>query len=263
MDKKLPQANPAYAAPVVLKTISVINTILHAGRNIGISEIASSLSLAKSTTHGILAALEQSGWVLRDPLTRKYTCGHQLKETAATAQVRVPMVDKARPYLEVVGAQLDEDVLLGMFTPHYLLILDVIESSKRLKVSTKPGTQVPIFAGAAGRIFLAFHERAMVEELVRGSGLPRYTDNSITDPDEYLKELEKVRQEGVALDREEYIRDVRAVAAPIFHGTKMRKRIVAGVWVVGLSSSFSLEKMDRAVGLVKDATAEISRVISS
>ncbi len=261
-NKRLPQANPAYAAPVVLKTIKVISTIVKTGQNPGISEIASELRLAKSTTHGILAALEQSGWVLRDPVTRKYTCGHVLQELGARAHIRLPLVDTARPFLQKIGDELDEDVFLGMFTPHYLLILDQVESSKRLKVSTRPGTRLPIFAGAAGKIFLAHYDRAMVEELVRTTDIPAFTPLSTTDPNQYLQELEQVRNDGVALDRGEYIADVRAVAAPVFHGSRTRRRIVAGVWVVGFSAGFDEQKMQRAAELVRQCCDEISHHLS-
>ena len=131
---KRKSANIAYSAPIVSKAMRVLKMIITAPRNPGISEIASELSLAKSTTHGILAALEESGWVLRDPITRKYTCGHAVKDLAGMAQVRVPLVERARPFLEKLSTDLDEDVFMGILAGNNLLILDQIESSDRKSV---------------------------------------------------------------------------------------------------------------------------------
>ena len=73
-----------YSAPIVSKATKIVKMIAQSAENPGISEIAGLLNLAKSTTHGILAALEESGWVLRDPATLKYTCGYALKYLSET-----------------------------------------------------------------------------------------------------------------------------------------------------------------------------------
>ena len=252
-----------YSAPIVFKAMRVLKMILTASRNPGISEIAAKLSLAKSTTHGILAALEESGWVLRDPITRKYTCGHAVKDLAGNATVRVPLVDQARPYLEKLGAELDEDIFLGICTGHQLLILDQIESSKELKMRARPGTRISIFAGAAGQIFLANDDPEAVSRRIRSQTLPKFTPDSITDPDRYMTDLDKVRAEGVAWDIGQYLPNVWAVAVPIFYGKKKRKRMVAGFWVVGLDSELRAQRIQTAKNLGCRTGEALSRLISN
>lgn len=253
----------AYSAPIVSKAMRVLKLIITSPKNPGISEIAAKLSLAKSTTHGILAALEESGWVLRDPVTRKYTAGHAVKEIASGASVRIPLVGQARPLLEQLSKKLDEDVFLGMFTGRHILILDQIESSKELRITAKPGTRLSIFAGAVGKVFLSFMDREMQEKILRQQSLPRFTSRSITDPDEYLNELLKVREAGVALDEEEYISNVRAVAVPIFYGKKNRKRMVAGVWLVGLDWHLIPGMMERTQRQAVKTAAALSKAVSN
>jgi DNA-binding IclR family transcriptional regulator len=262
MSKTQRTKQTAYSAPIVQKTLKLVTRIATDPEAYGVSRLASDLSMAKSTTHGILAALEKAGWVVRDPTTRRYTCGHALKEIAASARVRIPLVGTARPFLEDLAAGLDEDVFLGMLTPHHILILDQVESSKELKVATRPGTRLSLFAGASGKIFHAFQDRELVSALLRSRELPRFTARSITDPETYLAELDSVRESGFAVDVEEYIPDVRAVAVPIFLGRGNRRRVVAGVWVVGLGSSMSDDKMRRAADLALNTGASISLAIS-
>ncbi len=259
-----PKSGPiAYSAPIVSKAMRVLKMIVSSPRNPGISEIASKLSLAKSTTHGILAALEESGWVLRDPITRKYTCGHAIKDLAGRAVVRIPLVERARKLLEQLSAELDDDIFLGMFTGSHLLILDHIESSKELKVTTRLGTRISMFAGAAGKIFLAHLDPEEVQTILRTNPLPRFTSISVTDPSVYLSQLENIRREGVAADKGEYIQNVGAVAAPIFYGKKSRKRMVAGFWVVGLDWHLVPGKMDITKRLAVRTAQELSRAIST
>jgi DNA-binding IclR family transcriptional regulator len=253
----------AYSAPIVTKAMRVLKLIATAPKNPGISEIAATLSLAKSTTHGILAALEESGWVLRDPVTRKYTCGHTVKHIGSVANVRVPLVDQARPYLEKLAMELDEDVFLGILTGNYILILDQVESSKELKVTARPGTRMPMFAGAVGKMFLAYQDRDTVMRILRRQQLPKFTARSVTDPARYMRELDHVRETGVALDHEEYMPNMRAVAVPIFYGKKNRKRMVAGFWIVGLDWHVNTAKMEKAARLAVRTAELVSQAISS
>lgn len=252
----------AYSAPIVSKAMRVLKMIITSPSNPGISEIAAKLSLAKSTTHGILAALEESGWVLRDPVTRKYTAGHAVRDIAAKASVRIPLVGQARPFLEKLSRDLDEDVFLGMFTGHHILILDQIESTKELKVTAKPGTRLSMFAGAAGKVFLAYLDRDMQQRILKQQHLPQFTSQSITDPKEYMIQLDKVREAGVALDVEEYISNVQAVAVPVFYGKKNRKRMVAGVWLVGLDWHLTPGKMDKVKTLAMRTAETLSKAVS-
>jgi len=253
----------AYSAPIVTKAMRVMKMIATAPKNHGISEIAATLSLAKSTTHGILAALEESGWVLRDPVTRKYTCGHTVKLIGAVANVRIPLVDLARPHLEKLAVALDEDVFLGILTGNYILILDQVESSKELKVTARPGTRMPMFAGAVGKMFLAHQDRETVKAILRTQPLPKFTSRSVTDPARYLKDLDHVRDSGVAMDQEEYMPNMRAVAVPIFYGKKNRRRMVAGFWIVGLDWHVNPSKMERAARLAVKTGEIVSQAISS
>jgi DNA-binding IclR family transcriptional regulator len=253
----------AYSAPIVSKAMRVLKLIVTAPRNPGISEIAATLSLAKSTTHGILAALEESGWVLRDPVTRKYTCGHAVKKISKQAQVRVPLVGQARPHLEKLAREIDEDVFLGIFTGRHILILDQVESTKELKVTARPGTRLPMFAGALGKLFLAYQDREAVARAVRAEKLPQYTPNSVTDPTQYFRDLDQVREAGVALDYEEYMANMRAVCVPIFYGKKNRRRMVAGFWIVGLDWPNDPDKMSTIARLAIKVGETISSAISN
>jgi DNA-binding IclR family transcriptional regulator len=263
MSIRLESAQTAYSAPIVSKAMRILRMIVRAQTNPGISDIASKLSLAKSTTHGILAALEASGWVLRDPVTRAYTCGHAVKDLAAVANVRVPLITSARPFLENLSKELREDIFLGVLSGDNLLILDQVETSKELKVTAKPGTRLSMFAGAAGKIFLAHMDREELSRILQSQPLPRFTPDSITSPDQYLAELDRVRQAGIAVDTGEYISNCRAVAAPIFYGKKNRRRMVAGFWLVSLDWHINPTNLKTVEKLAIETGEAISRAISA
>jgi DNA-binding IclR family transcriptional regulator len=262
MASSLRSNDEGYSAPVTRKTVRVMGKITGSQSGVSITELASELELPKSTTHGILAALEDCGWVLRDPLTRRYTCGYSFTDLLGRAKVRISLMDHIHPFLEDLAVRSDEDVFLGTFSSRHIWILDQVESSKKLKVSTRPGTKLSIFAGAAGKVCLAFQDRKSAELLVKAHNLPRFTPRSIVEPVAYLSALSEVRRAGVAFDVEEYIPDVRAVAAPLFLHKSRRSRLVGGIWIVGLSSSMTEAKMSRLGEIAKASAEAASRLIT-
>ena len=253
----------AYAAPIVTKATKILKLIVKSTNNLGLSEIAAQLSLAKSTTHGILTALESAGWVLRDPISRAYTCGYAMKDLGEAATVRLPIINTARPFLEDLSTKLGEDIFLGIVAGKNILILDQVETMKELKVTARPGTRLSLFAGAAGKLFLAFLDEKKLDELLRTTTIPAFTPASITDPVQYKRELKGVRENNFAMDSGEYISNCRAVAAPIFYGKKSRRRLVAGFWLVSLDWEHASVELDTIKKLTLKTSELISQAISN
>ena len=114
-----------------------------------------------------------------------------------------------------------------------------------------------IFAGAVGKVFLASMETEQSSKLIETKGLPRYTENSIVDKEMYYRELQRVKEQGYAVDNEEYILGVRAVAAPIMGLGQLR----SAIWMVGFKASLDENKMKELAVQTQKAAKTISRRI--
>jgi DNA-binding IclR family transcriptional regulator len=248
-----------YKAPIVGKAFQVLRLIARNPDGLTLSEVARELGIGKSTVHGIVSALEEEGALMRDLRTKKFTLGVTLVELGRSAHARIDLKDAARPFMEELMAQSHESVFLGVKNVDHITILDIVESTQNLKITSPVGTTIPLLAGATGKLFLASMPEGQVRELLRVKGLPRFTEHSITDQRRYLQEIRKVRREGVAFDDEEYISGVRAAAAPI----NISGQPVSAIWVVGFKPSMSDEKMQRLVVHMKSAVEGISRRIDS
>jgi DNA-binding IclR family transcriptional regulator len=95
-----------------------------------------------------------------------------------------------------------------------------------------------------------------LETLISDVPFKRYTPNTITAKDDYLTEINNVREEGIAFDREEYIEGMVALGIPI--NTSSRK-VQAAIWVVGLKQQVAQEAMRRLKPLLKGVSAEINQ----
>ncbi len=247
--------NNMYRAPIVKKAFQILELIAGADNRISISDISRELRIGKSTVHGITKALEESGAIVRDEKTRRYSLGITLFELARTVYARIDLKDIARPLMEGLMRKTRQSVFLGMRSHDRVSIIDIVESTQDLKITAPVGARIPLLVGALGKVFMASLEDGEAERVVRNTALRQDTENSITDPERYLDEIRAARKSGYALDNEEYIQGVRAVAAPI----RVIGRPMSAIWVVGFTQSMSAENMAIIAAETKQAAEAISR----
>ncbi|MBN2032769.1 MAG: IclR family transcriptional regulator [Deltaproteobacteria bacterium] len=246
-----------YYAPSVIKAFEILKLIASIKEGIGISEIARELGIAKSTVHGMTSALEEVGAVGRDPLTKRYTLGFTLFELGKTAYSQIELKDLARPFMEELMERTQTSVFLGLLNSDHVTILEIVEPRTELKITSPIGTTIPLFAGAAGKVFLAMMDENQALRVIGSKGLTRYTENSITDVDRYIEEIGSVKAKGFATDDEEYILGVRAVAAPILGvGHAM-----SAIWAVGFKTSLDEDKMKALAAFTKETAEAIRRKV--
>ncbi len=247
-----------YNAPILKKAVEVIKLIVKEDKPLGVTDVARALSLSKSTTFGILRSLEEEGFLVKDPLSKKFSTGNTLFELAKKILRTTDVAVAARPHLARLMEAVDETVILGIREDDVVKVVDVLEPRKDFKISSQIGTAFTITAGIVGKVFLSSMDNREAMELLSSKGLEKHTENSIVDVDEYLREIEKTRARGYAVDLEEYLKGVRAIAALIYSGHFP----IAAVWVVGFTASMSDEKFPRIVSSLKDAAEQISMRLS-
>jgi IclR family transcriptional regulator, KDG regulon repressor len=245
-----------YQAPSVTKAFQILRLISKARFGLGITEIADRLHMSKGTVHGIVSALENSGAIMRAPTTKKYTLGVTLFELGKQAYSQFDLKELARPAMERLMGRTLETVCLGVLNTNHITILDIVESSQDHKITTPKGTIIPLFAGATGRVILASMDPDQALRIIKTDGLPRFTEHTVTDPERFLQEVARAREDGYATDDEEYIPGVRAVAAPI----KGWRHLISAIWVVGFKRSLDRDKMADLISATKAAGEEISRL---
>ena len=137
-----------YKAPIVGKAFQVLRLIARKPDGLTLSDVARESGIGKSTVHGIVSALEEEGALMRDPRTKKFTLGVTVFELGRSAHARIDVKDAARPFMEELMAQIQESVFLGVRNLDHVTILDIVESSQNLKITSPVGTIIPLLAGA-------------------------------------------------------------------------------------------------------------------
>ncbi|HYA89906.1 MAG TPA: IclR family transcriptional regulator [Thermodesulfobacteriota bacterium] len=243
----------AYSAPSVKKAFKILSAVSDSSNGLGISDLSKQLKIGKSTVHGITSALEELGVLVRDPLYKRYTVGYSLMELCRSAYSKIELKDLARKPMEKLMEKVGETVFLGVLNGDHITIVDVVESRNEMKIISPPGTRLPLFAGAAGRVLLSQIEEEKAKGIVQKKGLVRYTSKTVIDHRQFLREIEKAREQGYAVDDEEYILGVRAVAAPLLFASSPP----AALWVVGFTSTMDDHKMKAVIREIRETVQDV------
>jgi len=242
-----------YGAPSVKKAFEILGVLSTSKEGLGVSEIARGLNMAKSTVHGMTSTLEELGAVMRNPQTKRYKLGFTLFELGRLTYSQIDLKTLARSIMEELMEKTQASVFLGILNWDHVTVLDIVESRQDLKITAPIGTTIPLFAGAVGKVFLASMEEKQAEKIIQSKGLTRFTKNTIVDPELYCQELRSVKKKGYAVDDEEYILGVRAVASPIVGLDKL----MTAIWVVGFKASLDEKKIKTIIKVTKEAAEAI------
>ncbi len=243
-----------YQAPIVKKAFTVLNAIAKSSHGLKISEIASLLNISKGTVHGIAAALEEQGAIIRNSGSKRYNIGMTLLELGKAAHRRIDFRKIARPIMEELMEQCQESVFLGIQNNDRVTIIDIVESRKDFKITSPIGTAIPLLAGAIGKLFLSRMGQEKLHCFLKSNPLRKFTSSTIVDTEQYIKELEKVKTDGFAYDDEEFISGVRAVAVPI----KQHGAYIPAIWVVGFKAAMTTDKMPAIISQTMAAADRIN-----
>jgi DNA-binding IclR family transcriptional regulator len=240
-------------APAVEGAAKIIGFLSECEREVGISEISRGTDINKNMVFRILNTLEQAGWVYCSD--QKYSLTLALFGMSSRPISRLSLNTVATPILYELLNKTGESTYLGILNNDKVLYTQHLDGVKNVRVAGRVGGEYDLYCSAPGKVLLAFSDETFIEEYTSRS-LVKRTKNTITEKAEIIKELENIRINGYATDREEFGNGVVCAAAPIFDYSG---KVIA---VIGCSAftldGKSAEIIEKLLPSVRDAAKEIS-----
>lgn len=220
----------------------------------GVTAIAGSMDLPKSTVHKHLRTLVAQGYVRR--IDGQYALGFKFLEHGGVVRDRCRIYTYGREKVESLAADVEEMVILSIREGEQGVFLFRSNDRYNLRESLPLGARFDLHCNAAGKAMLAELDDEAVDECVDAAGLRPVTDRTITDRDELFRELATVRERGYALNRGERDRSVRSVSATVVD----EKTGDIGAISVSIPSESSTAKYldDAYAEAVQQVTSELS-----
>jgi IclR family transcriptional regulator, KDG regulon repressor len=223
---------------------------------LGVTEIAERTGLHKSTAHRFLVNLEAVGLLERDARSQRYRLGLRMFEMGGIVLEQMSLWDEALPFLEGLVTDSGETGHLAVLERGEAIYIEKVEARRALRIPSAMGRGYPAHATSLGKVLLSDLGEDEVRAILDAHGMASYTRTTTTDVDRLLAELRGIREQGYAVDDEEYDEGLRCVGAPIRDHTG---RVVAALGIGGPVTRVTPERVDDLSRLVIAAADGLSR----
>lgn len=237
-----------------LRALAVMETVAKAEGPLALTEIMSATGLPKPTVHRILALLEGSGMLVREPGGKRYGPGPRLSALALDVVSGAAWRAPRHAILQSVVDEIAETCNLTMLNGTDVVYLDRVEAAWPLRLHFQTGSRVPLHCSASGKLLLALMPPRTRRRIVEALPLPAYTPNTITARDVFEEALKHIRKNRFSTDNEEYLAGTVCVAVPVEND---KRRVPAVLAVHAPVTRMSLSQALVHVPTLRRAAAQL------
>ena len=239
--------------PAVDKCIDILELFAHLKKPLGVSEISKALQLNKSTVFNIVHTLDDTR-ILEKRADGKFQFGTRLYILGRAAGRTSELISTVHPYLEEINRKTKLSAFLGLRLDLNAVIIDKVDSAANIKIHSEVGMRLPLLAGAGGRALLAQLSDAEIDDIIAANKLVKFTPYSCVNKREFKKLIMKTREDGIAVDQEEYIEGITAFAVPL-HSNRADTQIA--LWAVGFKQQINDANVPEQSAYLKGLAKEI------
>lgn len=246
------QENPGTS---VERTLSVLEAVAERSSGMSNADISRRLKIPKSSASYILRALVKNGYLRRDKESARYHLGLKVVGLSHRALAGLDIREIADPILRQLVDTSQLTAHLAVLDNEEAVYIAKIDSPGFVKMNTWVGRRMQLNSTSVGKALIAYLPPEEVLQMLQRSGLNKRTPQTITVASRLMRDLERVRELGYAIDDEENSPGVRCVAAPVFNS---EGGIEAALGLSGTTYQFERTSIPKVAELVKSAARKIS-----
>jgi DNA-binding IclR family transcriptional regulator len=220
---------------------------------LGVTEVARRLGVAKSTAYRLLTTLCARGVVQRIPDTGHYRLGLHLWELGQLVQDRVPLRHVALPLLEELRLRTGHTAHLSIADGPDVVFLERLQALSGIALFGERRRRMPLHTTSAGKVLAAFNPQ--VAQARVDAGFPALASHTITSAEQWESCLSDIRRRGFAVSDSENMEGLASIAAPVIDASGLA---VAAVSIAG-PSSIIRDSSDRHTRVVAVTALRIGR----
>ena len=221
--------------------LRVIEAAAAIGEPATLSEIARKTSLSRSTTHHILRALVEFGYLVQDGDAQPYRLSPKLFRLAGHAWTKEQLADIAMPFLDELSRRTGEGTSLAMLRDGVVTVVAKRESEGPVRVVQEVGARRPMYCTAVGKALAAWLPDRELDGIIDRTVFEKKTARTIITAAAFRRELARIRATGFAFDNEEHVAGIRCIAIPVRDHSG---EVCASLCVVGPTSRLPLKQLE-------------------
>lgn len=236
------------------RAFDLLERMADAGGEVGLSELSTSSGLPLPTIHRLMRTLVACGYVRQQP-NRRYALGPRLIRLGESSSRLLGTW--ARPHLARLVDETGETANMALLDGDEVVYVAQVPSRHSMRMFTEVGRRVLPHSTGVGKALLAQTPDDEVRALLARTGMPAATEKTITSPEDFLKELARVRESGFAMDDNEQEIGVRCLAVPVPDSPTS-----AAISVSGPAGRVTEAATERIVPLLREVAADLSATLA-
>lgn len=252
--------NRAAKGSTVARVLNILTSVTEAKQPISATELAKQLNIPKASAHRLCATLEEAGFLQTRLNERGLVAGPKMQRIALNVLSQGDLHADHRAILTRLSTQIGETCNIAVPNGLDMIYYDRVETHWPVRVQLKVGSRVPLHATASGKMYLSSLPVARRKQRLNSIELTSYTDNTITDQNELLAQIEQIGEQGYSTDNEEYIDGMVALAVAVKDSDD---HLYATLSFHAPSMRIPCSSLTEFLPAVKNASADLSNVIQS
>ena len=241
--------------------LHILEAFTEQAPSLSLTEISSKVGLDKSTVFRFVYTLEKLGYLVRDPDTKRYRPGLKVLRLGFASINSLDLRQIAQPYLKALAAQTGETTNMTVRDGAEVVYIARNKTRQIININLQVGSRLPVYCTSMGKAQLIDRSRVELHRLLGAGPYPVMGPNTITTLDDLVVELDRVRQQGYAINDEELAAGLRSAAAPIRNA---EGEIVGAINVSVPSARVSRQELEaRLAPLVRSAALEICQALGA
>jgi IclR family pca regulon transcriptional regulator len=241
----------------LLKGLNILEAFTPSQSSLGFQELCMKTGFPKTTVFRFLRTLTSRDYLSLDSNSKKYFLGPKVMSLGFTVLSSMDLRNVAYPYLDELARTTDQNVNLAILDNTEVVVIERIKKWQMLDINIPIGGRLNCYQTSIGRAILAFLSQekfiSLLNTLLKNKEVVKHIG---AKGRKLIKILKEVRLKGYALSDEEFIRGVRAIAAPIFNA---QGDVEGAVYMPIISRAKSQEEsIERYAPLLIETAGKIS-----
>ncbi len=252
--------HPASSVKSADRVLDLLELLAGAGRAMSHAELSRRTSIPKSSLTSLLRNLAARGYVEQGTGTHDYRLGERAYELARRGAHHRNLVRLSQPWLDRLVQVTGESAVLNVLRDDLSERIAAAATHRAVLYTTHVGVLSPLYASSCGKVLLAWLSPAEREAYLRKVSLKPRTEKTIRSVSVLRRQLQAVRDEGVAWSWGEFTAGLVGMAVPVrdAHG-----RVMAALGITLPESRFADERKSELLAALQSAAAEMAEAVTA
>lgn len=247
---------PQTSDGTVGKALHVLDMVAEKMRPVRFNDLLETSPYPKATLYRLLQTLTNQGLLGYDEDRQTYAPGMRLVRLAHSAWRQSSLAPVARPFLDKLSADVGETIHLAQLDQGQVLYVDKRNADSPVEMFSQAGKIGPGYCTGVGKAMMAFLRPDDLEVAMRNQSFFKHTEHTLADSAALLSELDVIRTEGIAFDREEHEAGIICIAAPIL---STNSRVIGALSITTTTRKYTLETLKDLRPKLLETATEIAR----